>query len=193
MKRPMTTAELFNKICSILKEKNKLSDILDYGLATHNSIPLKTCEFNLKSNLDYGGSEGIYLDLWIEYFEDDGRSLHDLGTFKTLEDDGNAMYTMAYLLADFILEASSYVSKNRDDFNWTGIDIHMLDENGKMVNWGYCCDSMEEALTRKDELMEKYPKVIIRDNTTRMETHFIRQVVKVADERKGGTEDVKAG
>ena len=185
MKKPMTTDELFDKICAILKEKGKMPDILDYGLATHNPIPLKTCEFNLKSNLDYGGSEGIYLDLWIEYFEEDERNLHGLGTFKTLEDDDSAMYTMAHLLADFILETCSYVGKNRDDFNWIGVDVHMLDENGEMVKWGYCCDSMEEALARKDELLEKYPEVIIRDNATRKETHFIRQAVNVTDERGG--------
>lgn len=184
MKRPMTTEEFFNTISYILEEQGKLPDILDYGQAAHKSIPLKTCEFNLKSNLDYGGSEGIYLDLWIEYFEGDERSMHDLGTFKTLEDDDKAMHTMANLLADFILETYSYVSKNRDDFNWTGVDVHMLDENGGMVNWGYCCDSMEEALARKDELVEKYPEVIIRDNATRMETHFIRQAVNVTDEKK---------
>lgn len=66
MKRPMTTAELFNKICSILKEKNKMPDILDYGLATHAPVPIKTYEFDLKTNLTYGGNEGIYLGLRIE-------------------------------------------------------------------------------------------------------------------------------
>ena len=35
-KRSMTTEELFNRINGILKEKGKLPDILDYGLATHN-------------------------------------------------------------------------------------------------------------------------------------------------------------
>ena len=185
MKRPMTTAELFDKIQDILKDKGKMPDILDYGIATSKPVPIRIYEFELKNNLDYGGSEGIYLDLWIEYFEGDERSMPDLGTFKTLEDDDKAMHTMANLLADFILETYSYVSRNRDDFNWTGVDVHMLDENGGMVNWGYCCDSMEEALVRKDELIEKYPEVIIRDNATRMETHFIRQSVNVTDEQEG--------
>ena len=40
MKRPMTTGELFNKIQGILKEKDKLPDILDYGLATYKSVPI---------------------------------------------------------------------------------------------------------------------------------------------------------
>ncbi len=34
MTRPMTTEELFEKINSILKEKDKIPNILDYGLAT---------------------------------------------------------------------------------------------------------------------------------------------------------------
>lgn len=29
MERPMTTEELYNKICGILKEKGKIPDILD--------------------------------------------------------------------------------------------------------------------------------------------------------------------
>ena len=39
-KRPMTTEELFNRINGILKEKGKLPDILDYGLATHSPVPV---------------------------------------------------------------------------------------------------------------------------------------------------------
>lgn len=63
MKRPMTTEELFNRINIIQKEKNKLPDILDYGLAASNPVPIRTYQFDLKHNLAYGGNEGIYLDL----------------------------------------------------------------------------------------------------------------------------------
>lgn len=70
-RRPMTTEELFNRIEIILKEKNKLSDILDYRLATGNAWSITNCEFDLRSNLAYGNREGIYLDLWIEYFNQD--------------------------------------------------------------------------------------------------------------------------
>lgn len=63
----------------------------------------------------------------------------------------------------------------------------MFGEDGKKANWGYCCDTMGEALERKDELLQKYPEVIIRDNATRMETHFIRQIVEgKLDEQKEG-------
>lgn len=52
--RPMTTEELFDKICGILKEKGKMSDILDYGLATSDRVPIRTYQFDLKHNLAYG-------------------------------------------------------------------------------------------------------------------------------------------
>ncbi len=62
MKKPMTTAELYEKVCSILKEQGKLPDILDYGLPAYHPVPITNYEFELRSNLHYGGSEGIYLD-----------------------------------------------------------------------------------------------------------------------------------
>ena len=65
MNKPMTTKELFDKICSILKEKGRLPDILEYKSPTSNPVPVTTYE--LGSKLAYGGNEGIYLDLWIEY------------------------------------------------------------------------------------------------------------------------------
>ena len=38
MDRPMTTEELFDQIQDRLKEKGRLPDILDYGLATHSPV-----------------------------------------------------------------------------------------------------------------------------------------------------------
>ena len=81
MNRPMTTEELFDKIQDRLKEKGRLPDILDYGLATHSPVPIKTYEFNLVNKLAHGGSEGIYLDLWIEYYVNNKREKKRLGTF----------------------------------------------------------------------------------------------------------------
>lgn len=183
MKQPMTTEELFNRINIILKEKNRLPDILDYGLATSNPVPIRTYQFDLKHNLAYGGSEGIYLDLWIEYFVNDEKRISSLGTFKTLVESSEAMHTMATLLADFILEEYAYVNENLDDFTWEGADVHALKENGERVDWGYTCGTMEAALKRKDELLKDYQQIVVRDNATRKEKIYSR---KNKEKCKGG-------
>ena len=134
MTRPMTTEELFEKINSILIEKSKIPDILDYSLATSNPIPIRTYEFDLRNSLNYGGNEGIYLDLWIEYRVENEKRRAAIGTYKTLYEDDNAMHIMASLLANFIIEEHSYLNGNLDDFTWEGADVHALNENGEKMN-----------------------------------------------------------
>lgn len=172
--KPMTTKELFYEICEKLKEKGKLPDILDYALANGNPAPMETCEFNLKNNLDYGGNEGIYLDFQAERFPEGQRERKGLGTFKTLRRDAEAMHTMAALLADFIIEMHDYVNQNLDDFTWTGVDVRPLDDSGNRLNWGYTCSTREAALKRKDELLETYPCVVVRENASRKEEVYFK-------------------
>lgn len=100
------------------------------------------------------GSERIYLDLWIEYFEDDKKRTSSISTFKTLQENEEAMHTMADLRADFILEERAYVNANLDDFTWEGVDVYPLDESGNRLKWGDSCSSMEAALKRKNELIK---------------------------------------
>lgn len=177
VKKPMTTEELFDRIKDILNEKGKLPEILDYGLGAYHPVPIRTYEFDLKSNLAYGSNEGIYLDLWIEYFADGEKRTSSIG---------------ADLLADFIIEEYAYVNANLDDFTWgarhpvdvgsaptgverRGADVHPFDDAGKRISWGYSCASMEVALKRKDELLKKYPQVVVRDNATREEKIFLQE------------------
>lgn len=156
-------------------EKGRLPDILDYGLATRSPISIRTYEFDLKSNLDYGSNGGIYLELWIEYFVNGERCKNEIGTFKTLYTDNNAMYVMATLLADFIIEEYAYVNANLDDFTWEGVDVYPFSEKGERLKWGYSCGSLKTALKRKDDLLRKnYLQVVLRDNATREETIFSR-------------------
>lgn len=176
MKRPMTTKEYFKTICKILSEKGKIpKNILDYFLPTSKEIPIKTYEFNLKNNLDYGGSEGIYLDLFISFTSKEEKKLCSLGTFKTLQEDAKAMHTMATLLADFLIEGCSYVNQHLDDFTWKGFDVHILGEDGTTSSWGYTCSDIETAKKRKEKLLQSYPQVVIRNNATRKETIYCDQ------------------
>lgn len=174
MNKPMTTEELFNKICNILKEKGRLPDILEYNLATKNPVPITTYEYELCSKLAYGGNEGIYLDIWIAYSSGREKTKQKLGVFKTLHESSDAMRTMAGLLADFIIEESAYVNANLDDFTWEGVDIHVFDKDGKQCSLGYTCSTMEDALNKKDKLLEKFSKAVVRDNATRKEKVFLQ-------------------
>jgi hypothetical protein len=115
---------------------------------------------------------GIYLDLWIEYYVNNKREKKKLGTFKMLHEDNDAMYIMARLLADFIIEEQNYVNEHLDDFIWEGVDVYAFDEKGERCGWGYTCCDMETALHRKDELLKKYPQIVVRDNATRKEKIF---------------------
>jgi len=55
MKRPITTAEYFNLICDTLRRKKQMPDeMLDYALPTYSPVPIKTYEFNIRNNLDFG-------------------------------------------------------------------------------------------------------------------------------------------
>lgn len=80
----------------------------------------------MKSNLADGGCEGIYLDLWIEHYEEDKKCINGIGTFKTLQKDGEAMHIMAGLLANFIIEKHAYVNANLDDFTWGQMYIRLI-------------------------------------------------------------------
>ncbi len=177
-KKPMTTAEFFNTICDILKEKGKWPDILDYALATCNPVTLTNDEFEIMNNLDYGGSEGIYLVLGVKRIVTSGRTLswmQPLGTFKTLDASSEAMHAMAALLADFIIEQNAYVHAHPDDFTWEGVNIHPADATGNPCGPRYTCNTMKAALKRKDKLVKEYPKVIVKDNVTRTEKIYERR------------------
>ena len=63
-KKPFTNKELFNEIVRILKESNKLPDILDYALSDSlNENVINSYEFDSLFKLDWGRNEGIYLDV----------------------------------------------------------------------------------------------------------------------------------
>ncbi len=166
--RPLTTAEHFQLVCNILRDKGLMSDdILDYALAASHPVPIRTCEFTVRNNLDYGASEGIYLDFAIEYYEGGRKKINQLGTFKPLQTSPDAMRTMARLLADFIVEERVYVSAHLDAYTWTGVDVYAADAEGKRIGFGYSCPNLETALKRKDEILNRCGSVVVRDNATR--------------------------
>ncbi len=173
LKQPMTTAELFDEIVEQLKDKKMLPDIIDYALANQrHSVPVKTNEFDIRNKLDFGGSEGIYLCIAIEYYEEGKWKTTDIGTFKTLGVSQEDMEIMGKLLADFVYETHKYVEENSDDFDWIGYNVKT---EGKTF-WNYTCYSLENALKRKDDLLQKGARsVTIRNNETRKEEEYKKE------------------
>ncbi len=168
-KKPYDSEELFEVLCAKLKEKGQMPENLDYSLPCRDKYPVDTYEVAIRNNLDYGGSEGIYLDLRL-YLRGEERQF---GTFKTLAEDREGMVEMGKLLGNFVAEFRSYLNENIDDFTWDGFDVHGLKEDGAKEGWGYECATLERALDRKTELLRKYSKVMIRDNRTRKETIYV--------------------
>lgn len=172
MDKPMTTADFFIRICNILKAKGLILGKVYYTAEKSSYMPLTTTEYGIKSYLDYGIHEGIYLDLWILIHTDSGVTEQKLGTFNTLEDSPDARRIMGELLTNFLIEERAYVSDYPDDFIWQGVKIRVFDYDGKELSWNYSCQNMEDALKKKDELLKTFPRVVIRDNATREEKSY---------------------
>lgn len=126
------TDELFNLIDAKLKEAGLRPDILDYGLATSEHRPVKTIYWDTIGRINFGGSEGIYLDLWLEGDIGAGKYAKiELGTYKTLRDDKEAFKAMSILNAEFVFAMRDFVNEHMDDFNWIGYDVRFYRDGKK--------------------------------------------------------------
>ena len=128
-----------------------------------------------------GGSEGYYLDLGIygNYTLTDSVNILNLGTIKTLEETEDGIRQMAVLYGECLIayEAILRDRKNLDAITRKGFDLHFMDSEGKISNWGYSgIKDRESALQRFHEYHEmdpdKYARAIIRDNMTRKEKTY---------------------
>lgn len=98
--KPYTNQEFFAELC----KRVDLPRILDYSMASSKTVEIKSYECDFWNSMKYGTSEGIYLDIGLE-FRNPERTVIPLGTFKTLDDSREAMREMARLLADMKLQS----------------------------------------------------------------------------------------
>lgn len=94
-----TTADLFNAALRLARESGRFAEIdpiLDYAFDWHHEHELSNYEFDTRFCTNYGGSEGIYIDAFIDgRFNESGESgIHRIGTLKTLRRDLDAMELM---------------------------------------------------------------------------------------------------
>ena len=98
--KPYTVKELFQLINGRLKEKGVLPSFLDYGIASgKEDRQILTHFWDVTFKVRFGGSEGIYLDMYLSG-DTDGTGVngdHLFATYKTLERDDDIFLQMAIL------------------------------------------------------------------------------------------------
>lgn len=158
-----TNKTLFTTITNTLKEKGLLPDILDYSQAKFEELPIKNYEFDILGDLNFGGNEGIYLEMYIEGYLGNNHTKISLGTFKTLNEDIESLKTMAVLQANFMWYCREFVGDNLDDFTWEGRDVDFY--KGDERTMGYTTRNNDSA----NRLIKRYYRyewdyVIITNN-----------------------------
>ena len=153
--------------------------LIEYASANnHDKVGLYNYEFDPHFVLKPGGSEGYYLDLGIygNYTLTDSVNILNLGTIKTLEETEDGIRQMAALYAECLIahESIMHDSVNLDALTRKGFDLHFMDTDGNISNWGYSgMKNQEDALKELHKLHEldpdKYAKAVIRNNLTREE------------------------
>lgn len=169
--RPYTWDELRRVIEDICKEQGiVMYDKLDYFTTSiyqdDKDEPIEDIEWNIVSETDFGGSEGIYTDFCVWK---NGKRNH-VWTAKTLYDGKDDYVKMHEFGARVCLAVMDYVDSHGDEFNWRGYDVGYYD-NGERKPYIWTADA-NRAMAYAKEAMATYGKAYIRDNKTRKYEEF---------------------
>lgn len=173
MEKPLTTSDLFNIIVKRLDKKGKLPDILDYHIGDGDKL-IKTSDWHLYGKVSFGGSEGIYLDIYLEGYLDspcdkkaEYLDIH-IGCFKTLYADYDSFVAMSILNADFIFEEIEFYNRNRRMFEWVGFNVDCYSNGELKHSWfQYGMPLIENEPIFKDDTFDFF---VITDMKTRRHT-----------------------
>jgi len=124
-----TSQSLFAAIMKMARESGhfkEIDEILDYDSASwydhENRRPITSEEFDTVFSVDYGGSEGIYIDARITGFpfgRESGEFSFHFGTLKTLNRDLQSMMLMGKACGILQHFSHEYVNANIDRFSPT--------------------------------------------------------------------------
>lgn len=117
-----TGGSLFSAAVRLAKENGhfeKAEAILDYVLPCEHEpgirekVELTAYEFNFEAIVNYGGSEGVYIDCHLRgKFDESGRSVLHVGTLKTLRHNLEALQIMGELCGTLTYYANQHISQN---------------------------------------------------------------------------------
>lgn len=113
-----TTDTLFEAILKRAREAGDMADIdpiLDYALPplSKQARKLSDYRFDIVPELEFGGSEGIYITLYLRGdFDKTEDKRCELGTIKTLEDRLDACKLMGKLCGILMYHGGEYINEN---------------------------------------------------------------------------------
>lgn len=180
--KPFTNAELFRLIWEMLKTEPDTEfdfGMLDYGIASGDVVPISNYQWDTIGIVNFGGSEGIYLDLYADGIVDASgiRKRVPFGTFKTLRDDKTAFGLMGVLNADFVYAMRHFLNEHLDDFEWTGFNVRFYDRKRDDYLFGYSSFTTLEAVKARiirDMKSGRYivDRIIVCDNAKCLYAEF---------------------
>lgn len=146
----LTTRDLATTVNKYVTNElpEKITNILDYSLCVdeRKSVDLYDIDFDVKGDLHFGGSEGIYLCMYLDgVFQENGEpATVPLITYKTLYEDNKALKMMAEIQAEFIWQSRKWIDNNEEQLIRRGWRVKRKDTD--------CCSIIcygNETLKRK--------------------------------------------
>lgn len=115
-----TPGMLFQNTLRLVKEHGHYAEaepIIDYALADRDERKLTNYGFDFWAVISPGGSEGIYIDCYLEgRFDQSASTRCHAGTIKTLREDVDAYRIMGALTGYLTVYAHKYVNENLDRY-----------------------------------------------------------------------------
>ena len=120
-----TLVDLYNGMMKMARAAGALKEfdrIADYDMSetfsSEAKIPISSYEFRTRFFVDYGGSEGIYIDGYLDgVLDESGKNQHwHFCTLKTLEWDFESMKIMGETCGILQFYATEYLNRNLDRY-----------------------------------------------------------------------------
>ncbi|WMJ24291.1 DUF3991 domain-containing protein [Paludicola sp. MB14-C6] len=166
-----TANEVFDELKQHINNY-KLSNIIDYSSLSWNleetNLP-SDCSFLCKT--DFGGSEGIYIDIKMEFERDNQFVTQQFATIKTLEASPNAFMNMSMLAAEcqLLLNGNGRVYEFTQEQNNESQQQPVIDPNRKTV---YVCSPLAGEIEANIRKAREFSKYVAKQGATPIAPHI---------------------
>ena len=107
---------LIERVLKLVKSNGhyqEVEPILDYYLPSDAELEFSNYEFDFCALVNPGGSEGIYIDVFLKgKFDQSGKDYCKIATFKSLREDAAAFKIMGALCGVLTYYADQYINSN---------------------------------------------------------------------------------